>query len=120
MSFFCCNTLKYVLMNSQKCKIRPEIINTNNNEPLNYLYRILGNECSINCNDINAPYAKLCDPDVIKTINGRVFNLMSRNNETRHMKQHETCKSVNVDYMQVSVIINNARRKISVDMNLKN
>ena len=44
----------------------------------------------------------------------------SRNNETRHMKQHETCKSVNVDYMQVSVIINNVRRKISVDMNLKN
>ena len=30
--------------------------------------------------------------DVIKNINVKVFNLMSRSNEIRHIKWHETCK----------------------------
>ena len=34
----------------------------------------------------------MCAPDVIKNINIKVFNLMSRTNETRHIKWHETCK----------------------------
>ena len=35
---------------------------------------------------INDPYAKLCVPDVVKNVTVRVFNLMLRNNETRHTK----------------------------------
>ena len=31
-------------------------------------------------------------PDVVKDLNVKVFNLMSRTNETRHIKWHETCK----------------------------
>ena len=31
-------------------------------------------------------------PDVVKNINGKVFNLMWRINETRHIKWPETCK----------------------------
>ena len=38
----------------------------------------------------------MCVPDVVKNINLRVFNLISRTNETRHIKFHETCKC-NVD-----------------------
>ena len=34
----------------------------------------------------------MCVPDVVKNLNVRVFNLMSRNNETRHIEWHETCK----------------------------
>ena len=30
--------------------------------------------------------------DVIKNINVKVFNLISRSNESRHVKWHETCK----------------------------
>ena len=40
----------------------------------------------------NYPYAKMCAPDVIKILNVKVFNLMSRTNETRFIEQHETCK----------------------------
>ena len=29
-------------------------------------------------------FAKLCVPDVVKNLNVKVFNLMSRTNETRH------------------------------------
>ena len=44
------------------------------------------------CNNINDPYPKLCVPDVIKNLNVKVFNLMSRTNETRHIEWRETCK----------------------------
>ena len=33
-----------------------------------------------------------CVSDVVKSIHVKVFNLMSRTNETRHIKWHETCK----------------------------
>ena len=41
---------------------------------------------------INDLYAKICVPDVVKDLNVKLFNLMSRTNETRNIKQHETCK----------------------------
>ena len=44
------------------------------------------------CNNINDSYEKLCISDVGKNINIKVFNLISRTNETRHVKWHETCK----------------------------
>ena len=33
----------------------------------------------------------MCVSDVIKNLNVKVFNLMLRTNETRHIKWHETC-----------------------------
>ena len=50
------------------------------------------NKCSGSCNNINDPHGKLCAPDFVKNIIVKVFNLMSRINETRHIKWHETCK----------------------------
>ena len=35
---------------------------------------------------------KMCVPDVVKDLNVKVFHLMSRANETRHIKWHEMCK----------------------------
>ena len=34
----------------------------------------------------------MCVPDVVKNLNVKVFNPMSRTNETRHIKWHKTCK----------------------------
>ena len=84
--------LKCVSMSNQECKIRPEIININSNKPSFYPYSIKVNKCSGSCNNINDPYSKLCVPDVVKNINVKVFNLMSRTNETRHTKLYESCK----------------------------
>ena len=44
------------------------------------------------CNNIDDPYSKTCVPDVVKNLNIKVFSLMSRTNETRHIQWHETCK----------------------------
>ena len=79
-------------MNNQECKVRPQILNVHSDEPLFYPFRIKTSKCSGSCNNINNLYAKMCVPDVVKNLNVKAFNLMSRTNETRHIKWHETCK----------------------------
>ena len=79
-------------MNNQERKVRPEIININGNEPVFYPFSIKTSKLCGSCNNINDPYAKMCVSDVVKNLNVKVFNLMSRTNETRHIKWHETCK----------------------------
>ena len=88
------NPLECVLMKNQECEARPKIVNINSNNPIFYPFSIKINKCSGNCNNINNPYAKICVPDVIKDLNVRVFNLMSKTNETRFIKWHETCKCI--------------------------
>ena len=79
-------------MNNQACKVRLEIVNVNNNDPVIYPFSIKTSKCSGTCNNINDPYAKTCVPDVVKELNVKVFNLMSRTYERRHIKRHEKCK----------------------------
>ena len=79
-------------MNNQECKIRPEIVNVNSDETAFFPFSIKTSKCSGSCTNMNDPFAKLCVPDVVKNINLKVFNLISRTNETRHIKFHETCK----------------------------
>ena len=86
------NSLSCISMNNQVCKVRPEIINVNSNEPVFYPFSIKTSKCSGSCNNINDPYAKICVPDIVKSLNVKVFNVMSRTNETRHIKWHETCR----------------------------
>ena len=57
-----------------------------------YPYSIKINKCKVSCNTINDPYAKICVPDNIENTNVKVFNLMSRTNETKHIIWHKTCK----------------------------
>ena len=92
MSFFSCNAVKCVSMNSQECKLRPEKINTNSNELLVYAHSVKISKCSASCSNINDPQAKLCAPDVVNNINIKVFNLRPRTNETRYIEWYETCK----------------------------
>ena len=53
---------------------------------------IIANKCSGSCNNINDLYAKLYVPDVVKNINIKVLNLISRTNEARHISWYETSK----------------------------
>ena len=77
-------------MNNKECKIRPQIININSNEPSFYPYNVKINKCSGSCNNINNPYSKLCVLDVVKNINVKERNLVSRSNETRYIEWQET------------------------------
>ena len=84
------NSLECLSMNNQECKVKTEIINLNTDEPMFYPYSIKINRCKGSCNTINKPCAKICVPEKIKNINVKVFNLLSRTNETRHIKWHKT------------------------------
>ena len=87
-SFTNANLLSCISMNNQECKTRPQIANVNGDEP----FSIKTNKCSGSCNNINYRYGKVCVPDVVKNLNVKVFNLISRTNETRHMEWHGKCK----------------------------
>ena len=90
------NALNCISMRNQECKTRLQVVNVNSNNPIFYPFIIKTSKCSGNCNNINYPYAKICVPDIIKNLNVKVFNSMSRTNETRFIEWHETL-SVNVD-----------------------
>ena len=81
------NPLECVSMNNQEYKVRPEMVTI-----LFYPFSIRTSKYSGTCNNINDPYAKMCVPDVVKNLNINVFNLLSKTNETRHIKWHETFK----------------------------
>ena len=66
-------SLNCISMKNQECKVRPEIINVNSNEPIFYPFSIKTSKCSSSCNNINEPYAKICVPDVIKNLNVNVI-----------------------------------------------
>ena len=95
-------------MNNQACKVRPEIVNVNSNEPVFYSFSIKTSKCSGNCNNINDPYARICVSDIVKNLNVKVFNLMSRANETKFIKWHESCKCI---CRLNAVVCNNKQRR---------
>ena len=74
------NSLKCVSLKNQECKVRPEIVNINSNNPIFYPFSIKINRCRGSCNDINDPYAKICIPHTVKNLNVKVFNLMTLTN----------------------------------------
>ena len=92
-SFTNANLLSYVLMKNQERKTRPQVVNNiNGDEPVFLPFSIKTSKRSGSCNNINHPYAKMCVLDVVKNLNVKVFNLMLRTNETRHIRRHGTCK----------------------------
>ena len=91
-SFANINSLSCISMNNQECKTGQQVVNVNGDEPVFFPFSIETSKCSGSCNNINYPYAKICVPDIVKNLNVKVFNLMSRTNETRHIEWHKTCK----------------------------
>ena len=98
-------------MNNQECKVRPKIANIKSNNPMVYPFSIKVNKSSVNCNNINDPYARICVPDIAKDLNVKVFNLMSRINETRHIEWHKTCKCI----CRLDKIICNSKQRWNED-----
>ena len=92
LTFTGINLLSCISLKNQECKVRPQIVNLNGDDPMFFPFSIKTSKCRGSSNNINNLHAKLCVLDVVKNLNVKVFNLMSRTNETRHIKWHETCK----------------------------
>ena len=63
------NSLSFISMNNQECRVRPEIVNVNSDDPAFYPFSIKTSKCSGSCNNIKDPYAKMCVPGVVKNLN---------------------------------------------------
>ena len=109
--------LNCISMKNQECKTRLQVTNVYSNNPIFYLYSIKTSKCSGMCYNIDNSYGKICVPDVIKDSNVKVFNLMSRTNETRFIEWHETCKC---ECRLDAIVCNNKQRWNNVDVNVKN
>ena len=68
------NSLECISMKNQECNVRPKILDINSNNSIFYPFNIKINKCSGNSNNINDPYAGICVPDVVKSLNVKVFN----------------------------------------------
>ena len=68
--------LSCISMNNQTCKVRPEVINVNSNEPVFNHFSIKTSKYSGICNNINDPNAKMCVPDVVNSCKGFTVSLI--------------------------------------------
>ena len=80
------NALNCISMKNQECKTRPQVVNVSSNNPIFYPFGIKASKYSGSCNNTNYLYAKICVPGVMKDLNVKVFNLISRTNETRFIE----------------------------------
>ena len=62
------NSLSFISMNNEECRVRPEIVNVNSDDPVFYPFIIKTSKCSGSCNNINDPYAKMSVPDIVKNL----------------------------------------------------
>ena len=112
--------LSCISMNNQECKARPQVVNVNEDEPVFFPFSIKTSKCSGSCNNINDRYAKIVFLKFVLlyfNLNLKVFNLMSRTNETRYIEWHETCKR----RLDASVCNNKQRwNNDKVGVNVKN
>ena len=113
------NSLICISMNNQECKVRPQIVNVNGNDPVFFPFNVKINKCSGSCNNINNPLAKLCSWYCKKTYNAKMFNVVSGTNQTRRIEWHEMCKC-KLDLNIVFVIINSIGMMINAGVNAKN
>ena len=106
-------SLSCISIKNQECKTRPQVVNVNGDELVFFPFSIETSKCSGSCNNINYPYATICVPDIIKNLNVKVFNLMSRTNETRFIEWHETCKCKR---RFAEDVCNNGMKRVSVNV----
>ena len=95
-NLFKTKALECLYVINQKCMARPKILDVNEGvgEALFYPYNVLVNKCSGSCNTLDDPMRKLCVPNIIKRVNIKVYNFLTRLNETRNILRHESCKCV--------------------------
>ena len=63
-----------------------EIVYVNSDDPVFYPFSIKTSKCGGSCNNVDDPYANICVPNIVKNLNVKVFNLMSRTNGTRRIE----------------------------------
>ena len=106
--------IKCLTLNNQPCQARPTLVNINSDETLFYPFTVSVNKCGGSCNTIDGPHAYI--PNKVKNMNVKVFNLVSRVNETRFTVQQKSC----VNWMKVYIIQSKNGIVMNIGVNVKN
>ena len=86
-SFTSLNSLSCISINNQECKIRPQIVNVNSDEPVCFFLLALKQVNPVVVVTIlMTRMQKFVFLMLKKILNIKVFNLMSRTNEKRHIE----------------------------------
>ena len=93
------NSLKCYSLDNQECKIRPEIINVNNKEPIFYPCKIKMNRCVGSCNTVDDPYSKTCFANDIENIG--LLNKYACNNKQIWNKGNCQCEYKKINTKEV-------------------
>ena len=106
--------IKFVYLNNPPCLARLALVALNSKTIINqfiiqFLLMLTSVVNSKSYNTIDAPYSRICVLDKVKNINAKVFNLMSRVNETGFVVHHEPyyCKG------RLNENIYNSKQKLS-------
>ena len=83
------NYLKCISIKNQECKVRKAIIG---NDSMTFPYKIKVDKCVGSWNDVNNPYFKVYNPEIVKSISLKSFDLISRKNVLENVSFHESCK----------------------------
>ena len=83
------NYLKCISIKNQECKVRKAIID---NDSMTFPYKIKVDKCVGSWNDVNNRYFKVYNPEIVKSISLKSFDLISRKNVLKNVSFHESCK----------------------------
>ena len=76
-------SVKWIYLKNRHGNARASLNDINSNKTLFDSLTVSINKCDGNCNTIDDPDVRVCDPNKVKTINIKVFNLILGVNETK-------------------------------------
>ena len=74
---------KYIYVNIEQCLARPTVIDLNPNELQSYPFLTSLDRYNGSCNTPDDPSGKIYAPNKTETVNLKVFNMMTRINESK-------------------------------------
>ena len=84
--------IKCTSWKNQTSQASPMLTDINSNEPLYYPFTVTVNTCGVIFTTIDDRYAGISVVNKMKNRNMKVFNLISRINETKFFVQHRPCE----------------------------
>ena len=86
---------KCLSLSNMKCMTQPFLINLHPNEYSQefhyYPFAVKLNRCVESCNTLNDLSNKVCVPNKTEDLNLRVFNMITRINESKTLTKHISC-----------------------------
>ena len=117
------NHTKCVFLSNQKCMVHPTLINLYPNEYSQELHYYPSaaklDRCVESCSTLNDLSIKLCVPYKTEDLNLSVFNIITRINKSKTLKNY-ILLSMNVNLMEENASQINGEITINVDLSVKN